>query len=107
MSKTPAPCAFADLLVKAVNEPGTLSRAYTQFHNYSLGNVLLAWSQCAAREIPLGPMATFNRWRELGRYVRKGQKALTLCQPITIKRKGDDATKATEATKGHARPFSV
>jgi hypothetical protein len=30
-------------------------------------------------------MATFQKWKELGRYVRKGEKALTLCQPITIK----------------------
>ncbi len=44
-------------------------------------------SQCAEREIPPGPMATFPRWKELGRHVRKGQKAITLCMPITIKRK--------------------
>ena len=28
--------AFAELLQKAVSEPGTLSSAYSQFHNYSL-----------------------------------------------------------------------
>lgn len=78
--------AFAELLATAVTRPGTLSRAYSQFHDYSLGNVLLAAVQCAVREIPLGPMATYQRWRELGRQVRKGEKALTLCQPVTIKR---------------------
>lgn len=87
--------AFADLLRQAVSIPGTLGKAYQQFHNYSLGNVLLAWSQCAKREIPLGPMATFPRWKELGRHVKRGETALTLCQPVTIRRKeapaGDEA----------------
>ena len=36
-------------------------------------------------------MATFPRWKELGRYVKRGQKALTLCMPITVKGKKDDA----------------
>jgi antirestriction protein ArdC len=31
-------------------------------------------------------MATFVRWKDLGRYVRKGEKAITLCQPVTFKR---------------------
>ena len=38
-----SPKAFATLLQSAVNEPGTLSQAYQQFHSYSLGNQLLAW----------------------------------------------------------------
>ena len=82
---TSAP-SFADLLRSAVTEPGILSDAYRQFHNYSIGNQLLAWSQCLQRGIPPGPMATFPRWKELGRYVRKGEKAITLCQPVTVKR---------------------
>ena len=31
-------------------------------------------------------MATYPRWKELGRYVRKGEKAITLCQPVTVTR---------------------
>src|SRR5215510_6668739 len=80
---TPAP-SFAELLASAVTEPGILSSAYQQFHNYSIGNQLLAWSQCLQRGMQPGPMATFPRWKELGRYVRKGEKAITLCQPVTI-----------------------
>ena len=82
--------AFAELLEQAVTKPGTLSSAYRLFHSYSLGNVLLAAFQCAARQIPLGPMATYPRWKELGRHVKKGEKALTLCQPVTVKTKGSD-----------------
>jgi len=91
---TPAPATFAQLLEHAVNEPGTLSNAYRQFHGYSIGNQLLALSQCLARRIQPGPIATFQRWKELGRYVRRGEKAITLCRPVTVKRTttADDST---------------
>ena len=79
--------SFAELLDQAVTEPGIISDAYSAFHNYSVGNQLLAWGQCQARHIPPGPMATYPRWKELGRHVKRGEKALTLCQPVTIKRR--------------------
>jgi antirestriction protein ArdC len=82
----PTVVSFAELLTSAVTEPGILSAAYRQFHSYSVGNQLLAWSQCLARHIQPGPMATYPKWRELGRHVRKGEKAIVLCQPVTIKR---------------------
>ena len=81
--------AFADLLERAVNEPGIVSAAYNQFHDYSLGNQLLALGQCLARDLQPGPIATFPKWKELGRNVRKGEKAITLCQPVTVKRPAD------------------
>jgi antirestriction protein ArdC len=81
--------SWAALLERAVTQPGVISSAYTQFHAYSVGNQLLAWAQCMQREIPLGPIATFVRWKELGRHVKRGEKALTLCQPVTIKRNSD------------------
>jgi antirestriction protein ArdC len=77
---------FADLLQSAVNDPGVVSAAYRQFHNYSIGNQLLAWSQCLQRRMQPGPLATFPKWKELGRHVRRGEKALTLCMPVTVKR---------------------
>ena len=77
---------FAELLARAVTEPGIVSVAYSSFHNYSIGNQLLAWSQCVARGLQPGPLATFPKWKELGRYVRKGEKAITLCQPVTVKK---------------------
>jgi antirestriction protein ArdC len=77
---------FRQLLEEAVSKPGTLMKAYSLFHQYSLGNVLLAYVQAAERNIPLGPLASFNRWRELGRHVKRGEKAITLCMPVTCKR---------------------
>jgi antirestriction protein ArdC len=78
--------SFAELLQSAVNDPGVVSAAYRQFHNYSLGNQMLAWSQCLQRGMQPGPLATFPKWKELGRHVRRGEKALTLCMPVTVKR---------------------
>ena len=78
---------FADLLSRALTEPGVVSRAYSAFHDYSVGNQILALVQCTERGIPPGPIATFVGWKEKGRYVRKGEKAITLCQPVTVKRK--------------------
>jgi len=88
------PTAFAELLERAVSEPGIVSAAYSAFHSYSIGNQLLAWAQCVERAIPPGPIATYHRWRELGRYVRRGERAITLCRPVTVKRtvKGGDGT---------------
>ena len=94
----PTPKGFAELLQSVVHEPGTLSQAYRQFHAYSLGNQLLALFQCHEREIQPGPMATFPRWKELGRHVRKGVKAITLCMPITVKRKAETVDPDTGET---------
>ena len=78
--------SWAELLHKAVTEPGVISTAFQRFHNYSIGNQILAYCQCKERGIDPGPIATFPKWKELGRYVRQGEKALTLCQPVIIKR---------------------
>jgi len=77
--------AFSALLVDAVSKPGVISAAYSAFHNYSIGNQLHAFWQCELREIPLGPIATFMSWKEKGRHVKKGEKAITLCMPVTCK----------------------
>jgi len=77
---------WAALLDEAVKKPGFIHEAYTRFHNYSLGNQLLALFQCFERGIQPGPLATFPKWKELGRYVKKGSKAITLCMPLTCKR---------------------
>jgi antirestriction protein ArdC len=81
---------WQELLVDAVNQPGKIMSAYSAFHNYSIGNALLALSQCLQRNLPLGPLNTYKGWQELGRYVKKGEQALTLCMPVTAKKKKID-----------------
>ncbi len=77
---------FAALLKTATTDPGVISSAYSAFHNYSLGNQMLAYGQIIGRGLPLGPIASFMAWKEKGRFVRKGEKALSLCMPVTCKR---------------------
>ena len=92
--------SWAALLQEAVTKPGYIHEAYTRFHPYSVGNQMLALFQCFARGLQPGPLATLPKWKELGRHVRKGEKALTLCMPLTCKRtktiKGEDGTEQEE-----------
>ncbi|MGH9353469.1 MAG: ArdC-like ssDNA-binding domain-containing protein [Terriglobia bacterium] len=92
--------SWAALLDEAVSKPGYIHQAYSRFHNYSLGNQLLALFQCFERGVQPGPLASFLKWKELGRHVKKGEKALTLCMPFTCKRtrtvQKDDGTEQDE-----------
>src|SRR5947209_9545251 len=90
---------WQELLVQAVNEPGTISAAYSAFHNYSFGNMLLAYFQCKGRDIALGPIATFKGWQAKDRQVRKGEKAIVLCQPIPFEKKEKDEKSGDETTR--------
>ena len=60
--------------------------AYSAFHNYSIGNQILALVQCQLRGLEPGPINTFPGWQALGRNVKRGERALILCMPITRKR---------------------
>lgn len=84
--------AWAELLKTAVTQPGRLLAAYTAFWHYSLGNQMLALIQCEQRGLTPGPMATFQGWKEKGRVVKKGEKALELCMPLTCRRRDEPAS---------------
>lgn len=84
---------WTELLTEAVNKPGLILEAYRAFHGYSIGNQILALVQCQLRKIQPGPIATYPSWQKLGRQVKKGEKALLLCMPLTHKRKAEDESK--------------
>ena len=90
---------FRDLLKRAVSEPGTISAAYSAFHDYSIGNQLAALFQCTARKIPVGPISTLKDWNSKGRYVKRREKAIWLCMPITGKKAVKDETSGEETTE--------
>lgn len=87
---------WAELLKSAVEEPGIISAAYSAFHSYSVGNQMAAAWQCARRGIQLGPLATYRGWREKGRQVSKGARAIVLCMPVTCKGKRTDSETGEE-----------
>jgi antirestriction protein ArdC len=76
---------WSALLVEAVNKPGLIMEAYSAFHNYSIGNQILALVQCQLRGLEPGPINTFPGWQALGRTVKRGERALILCMPISRK----------------------
>jgi len=82
---------WSALLVEAVTKPGVIMKAYSTFHAYSLGNQLLALVQCQMRGLQPGPINTFPKWQTLGRHVKRGECALTLCMPITRKCKDENS----------------
>ena len=82
---------WSALLIEAVKKPGMIMQAYSAFHNYSIGNQILAIVQCQLRGLEPGPINTFPRWQELGRTVKRGERAVTLCMPITRKAREEEA----------------
>jgi hypothetical protein len=85
---------WSALLVEAVNKPGLIMEAYSAFHNYSIGNQILALVQCQLRGLEPGPINTFPGWQALGRTVKRGERALILCMPITRKVRDEEAQKS-------------
>jgi hypothetical protein len=68
--------------------------AMARFHNYSFGNIL-----AIARQRPTATqVAGFGTWKELGRFVKRGEKGIQILAPMVgyRRRKTDDAS-ATEA----------
>ena len=59
-------------------------RTMSRFHNYSLNNTLLIYAQRPNAETPI---AGFQKWKQFGRHVKKGEKGLTIIAPTPLKRK--------------------
>jgi len=83
VSVKPNPPDWSQILIDAVNKPGVISTAYKAFWNYSTGNQLLAMFECLVRKIEPGPIHTYRGWMKLNRQVRKGERAITLCMPVS------------------------
>lgn len=69
-------------------------RSYLQtmskFHHYSMANQLLIQAQRPGAALVAG----FNRWKEMGRHVVKGERAITIFAPRTVSSMLEDANGA-------------
>jgi antirestriction protein ArdC len=72
-------------LTEALNAPGSLGNTYTRFYSYSFLNQIRLMMQGTHE-----PVATYNRWTELGRQVRKGSKAKVVLAPVMVSRDAKD-----------------
>lgn len=89
---------WTELLQQAVMEPGLILKAYNAFHGYSLGNQVAALIQCQQRGLQPGPINTYPGWQKLNRQVKKGEKAIWLCMPLTRKKKEEGKEEQTVIT---------
>ena len=86
---------YNNYLDMALNQPGELGKFYTHFRDYSIGNQFFIYSQCLSRNLEIGPIATYNKWKELNRNVKKGleidlrtnKKALGMLWPVSFQKK--------------------
>lgn len=76
-----------------------MGEAYRAFHGYSIGNQFAALFECMMRGIEPSPIASYNAWKAKGRQVRRGEKAIVLCMPITMKAKTGEIDPATGEEK--------
>jgi hypothetical protein len=69
--------------------------AMARFHNYSFGNIL-----AIARQRPAATrVAGFGTWKEMGRFVKRGEKGIQILAPmIGYRRKKDDAEQDRDAS---------
>lgn len=73
------------LIEVAIDTPGSVGDVYNRFYDYSFLNQMFLRMQGVSE-----PVATYKRWRNLGRQVLRGSKASAIVRPITIDRKNDD-----------------
>ena len=83
--------------------PGVAHAPYRAFRNYRIGNQILAAMQLTSRGLPLTPIASFNAWKEKGHSVKKGQKAIQLFMPVSLKRQEKNDTTDVHAGEGRRR----
>jgi hypothetical protein len=60
-------------------------RVRAMFHSYSASNCMLLAAQCHERGVVPTRIAGFHTWLKLGRCVRKGEVALRILAPVTVK----------------------
>jgi antirestriction protein ArdC len=75
----------------------------SRFRRYSWGNVLLI----AFQRPNASYVAGFNRWKELGRHVKKGEKGITILAPITVSKQKENDTAEEQHVLVGVKPVQV
>jgi hypothetical protein len=74
--------------------------AAARFHDYSLGNWLLLWSQAEQRGTTVTRPAGYRTWQSMGRQVRRGERGYSILAPITRRLNRDDDTEPERVVCG-------
>ena len=77
--------------------------AMARFHSYSFGNIL-----SIARQRPSATrVAGFYAWKELGRFVKRGEKGIQILVPMVGQRRRKDTTEQETSTNRETKPAPV
>jgi antirestriction protein ArdC len=60
-----------------------------RFHRYSFGNIMLILAQSPDAT----HVAGFNTWKSIGRWVKKGEKGITIIAPMILKKRDADESR--------------
>jgi antirestriction protein ArdC len=77
--------------------------AQSRFHRYSFGNVVLIASQFPAAS----RVAGFHAWKKLGRSVAKGEKAIWILAPMTVRKGGESDDERVVRGFKHVPVFDI
>ena len=82
-------------------------RTRATLHRYSLRNTLLLAHQAEIRRMQLTHVAGFRAWLKLGRYVRKGERGLSIWAPMRVRDRDSDDPDAKRTIFRPAAVFDV
>ena len=75
--------------------------AMARFHNYSFGNIV-----AIARQRPTAKrVAGFGTWKELGRFVKRGEKGIQILAPMIGHRRRNAESAQDSNTDGNSKPL--
>jgi len=77
--------------------------AMSRFHSYSFGNILAIARQCPTAT----HVAGFRAWKELGRFVKKGEKGIQILAPMVGYRRRKEDNDRNQTQDGNAKPAPV
>lgn len=77
--------------------------AMARFHSYSFGNIL-----AIARQRPTATrVAGFNTWKEMGRFVKRGEKGIQILAPMVGYRRRKETAEQEQAANQEQKPAPV
>lgn len=89
---------YETLINEALTHEGTINKAFSLFHDYSLSNSLLAYFQMKRMGLDVTPIGTKNKWKTLGKTVKYPSKAMAILYPVFSSFWKDEEVKNADGT---------
>ena len=76
---------WSGIMDAALTLEGSTGDTYRRLYNYSMGNIAFLMYQGVLPQ----PVATYDRWKSVGRHVKRGASAAYILRPITVNLKDE------------------